>query len=49
MFSELKASPFNPNKHLLPGNTKIVYNTPSTKNLQSIVEDIATPDISEQS
>ena len=42
MFAELKASPFNPNKHLNPGNTKTSYNTPQPKILQCIVEDIAT-------
>ena len=48
VFSELKSSQFNPNKHLVPSNTKGAYNTPSTKNLQCINEDI-TPDVSEQS
>ena len=45
VFTELEASPFNPNKHLTPGNTKNTYNTPSCKTLQCIVEDIITPDI----
>ena len=40
MFAELKASPFNPNKHLYPGNTKSSYNSPQ----QNIVEDISIPD-----
>ena len=40
MFAELRASPFNPNKHLNPGNTKTTYNTPQPKILQCIVEDI---------
>ena len=48
MFTELKTSPFNPNKHLTPGNIKNTYNTPSSKTLQCIVEDIITPDISEK-
>ena len=39
IFAELKVSPFNLNKHLVPGDTKSVYNAPSTKNLQRIVED----------
>ena len=33
VFTELKASPFNPNKHLTPGNAKNIYNTPSFKTL----------------
>ena len=49
VFTELKASPFNPNKHLTPGNAKNIYNTPSFKTLQCIVEDIITPDIFEKS
>ena len=49
MFAELKASPYNPNKHLSPGNTKPSYNTPQPKVLQSIVEDIATPTSSNES
>lgn len=49
MFTELKASPFNPNKHLTPGNTKNAYNTPQSKTLQCIAEDTITPDISEKS
>ena len=48
MFTELKASPFNPNKHQTPANTKNTFNTPS-QTLQSIVEDVITPDISEKS
>jgi hypothetical protein len=48
MFTELKASPFNPNKHLTQANTKNTFHTPS-KTLQSIVEDVITPDISEKS
>ena len=48
MFAELKASPYNPNKHLSPGNTKPSYNTPQPKVLQSIVEDIATPTSSDE-
>jgi hypothetical protein len=49
MFTELKASPFNPNKHLTPGNTMNTYNTPPSKTLQCIAEDTITPDISEKS
>ena len=49
MFTELKASPFNPNKHLTPGNTKNTYNTPPSKTLQYIVEDTVTPEIFEKS
>jgi hypothetical protein len=49
MFTELKASPFNPNKHLTPANTKNAYNTPSSKPLQCIVEDFITPDLPEKS
>ena len=48
MFTELKASPFNPNKHQTPANTKNTFNTPS-QTLQSIVEDVITPDISKKS
>ena len=48
MFTELKASPLNPNKHLTPANTKNTFDTPS-KTLQSIVEDVVTPNISEKS
>ena len=48
MFTELKVSPFTPNKHLTPANTKNTFNTPS-KTLQSIVKDVITPDISEKS
>ena len=49
MFTELKTSPFNPNKHLTSGNTKNTYNTPPSKTLQHIVEDTITPEISEKS
>ena len=49
MFAELKSSPFNPNKHLNPGNTKTSYKTPQPKILQCIVEDIATPASSDES
>ena len=49
MFAELKASPFNPNKHLHPGNTKSSYNTPQPKILQSIIEDISIPISSNES
>ena len=49
MFAELKASPYNPNKHLSPGNTKPSYNTPQPKVLQSIVENIPIPTSSDES
>ena len=49
MFTELKASPFNPNKHLTQGIAKSTYNSPQPKNLQNIVEDIIIPTLSEES
>ena len=48
MFTELKTSPFNPNKHLTPGYTKNTHNTPSSNTLQYIVEDTILPDTSDK-